>query len=71
MLKLFITDFDAFREALSMTPWETIFVSNYDIDEVWEKWISLFFPWVNGKICKQIGEAASLENGKAQRTPTA
>ena len=51
-------DFDVFREALSMTPWETIFVSNYDYDEVWGKWISLFFHWVNGKICKQIGESS-------------
>ena len=35
-------DFNVFREALSMTPWETIFVSNYDVDEVWGKWVSLF-----------------------------
>ena len=44
-LKLFITnqtDFDVFREALSLTLWETVFLSNCDIDEVWGKWISLF-----------------------------
>ena len=35
-------DFDAFREALSRTPWETVFLSDDDIDVVWGKWISLF-----------------------------
>ena len=35
-------DFDAFREALGRTPWETLFLSDYDIDVVWGKWIPLF-----------------------------
>lgn len=35
-------DFDVFREALGRIPWETVFLSIYDIDEVWGKWISLF-----------------------------
>ena len=35
-------DFDAFREALSRTPRETVFLSDDDIDVVWGKWVSLF-----------------------------
>ena len=43
-------DFDAFREALSRTPWETIFLGDDDIDIVWENWISLFEMTVQGVI---------------------